>query len=75
MNRRDQELLHRQMRRFQPPLRRDGLIVVALVAAFLAGMTAGGVFSFGSHSPAQPSPDDGKTALAFFLNGVQKATP
>jgi hypothetical protein len=75
MNRRDQELLNRQMRRFQPPLRRDGLIVVALVAAFLAGMTAGGVFSFGSHSTAQSPPDDGKTALAFFLNGAQKATP
>jgi hypothetical protein len=69
MNRRDQELLNRQMRRFQPPLRRDGLIVVALVAAFLGGMTAGGVFPYGSHSTAQPPPDDGRAALAFFLNG------
>ena len=74
MNRRDQELLNRQMRRFQPPSRRDGLIIVALVAAFLAGVAASGILSFGSHSPAQPPSDDGKTVLAFFLNGAQKAT-
>jgi hypothetical protein len=30
MNRRDQELLDRQMRRFQPPPRRDGVIMGAL---------------------------------------------
>jgi hypothetical protein len=74
MNRRDQELLDRQMRRFQPPPRRDGVIMVVLVVAFLAGMTAGNIFSFGSHSLVQTPSDDGKTALAFFLNGVQKAT-
>jgi len=74
MNRRDQELLDRQMRRFQPPPRRDGLTLVVLVFAFLAGMTAGGMFSFGSHSTVQLPSDDGKTALAFLLNGAQKAT-
>lgn len=76
MNGRDQELLSRQMRRLQPPSRRDGLIVVALVVAFLAGLTAGGVFSFASHSRAQPPSDDAKAALAFFLlNSAQTATP
>ena len=74
MNRRDQELLNRQMGRLQPPSRRDGMIVLVLVATFLAGMTAGSIFSFGTHSPAQPPSDDGKTALAFFLNGAPKAT-
>src|SRR5215472_1449250 len=74
MNRRDQELLDRQMRRFQPSPRKDGLIVVVLVVAFLAGMTAASIFSFGSHSPVQPPSQDGKTALAFFLSGAQKAT-
>jgi hypothetical protein len=73
MNRRDQDLLDRQMSRFQPPPRRDGMIIAVLVAAFLVGMTAGSVFSFGNHSPVQP-PDDGGTALAFFMNGAQKAT-
>jgi hypothetical protein len=75
MNRRDRELLSRQLRRLKPPSRRDGLIIAALVAAFLAGMTAGGIFSFGSHSRAQPPSDDAKAALAFFLNSAQKATP
>jgi hypothetical protein len=75
MDRRDQELLSRQMRRLQPPSRRDGLITAALVVAFLAGMTAGGIFSFGNHSRAQPPSDDAKAALAFFLNSAQKATP
>src|SRR5262249_31017986 len=74
MNRRDQELLDRLMRRFQPSPRRDRLIVVVLVVAFLAGMTVGSIFSFGSYSPVQPPSQDGKTALAFFLNGAQKAT-
>ena len=74
MNRRDQELLDCQMRRFQPPSRSDGVIMVVLVVAFLAGMTAGSILPFGSRSPAQPLSDDGKTALAFFLNGAQKAS-
>jgi hypothetical protein len=73
MNRRDEELLDRQMRRFQLPPRRDGMILVVLVLAFLAGMTAGSVFSLGSHSTVQPPSDDGKTALAFFLNGAARA--
>jgi hypothetical protein len=72
VDRRDQELLDRPMRHFQPQSRRDGLIIVALAVAVLAGMTAVGIFSLGSHSPARLQPDDGKTALAFFLNGGQK---
>jgi hypothetical protein len=74
MDRRDQELLDRQMRRFQLSPRRDGVIMVGLVVAFLAGMTAGGAFSFGSHSQVQQPSDDGKTTLAFFLDGAQKPT-
>jgi len=42
MDRRDQELLDTQMKRFQPPSRRDGLMILAIVGVFLAGMTAGG---------------------------------
>jgi hypothetical protein len=72
MNRHDQELLARQMRHFQPPVRRGGVIMLVLVAAFAAGITVGGVFSFASQRVQQPS-DDGRTALAFFLNGVQNA--
>jgi hypothetical protein len=60
-------------KRFQPPSRRDGLMILAIVGVFLAGMTAGG-FLFAAYR-GQPtvqtaSSDDGKTALAFFLNGT-----
>jgi hypothetical protein len=75
MNRRDQELLDRQMSRFQQPPRANGVIIVVLVAAFLAGMTAGSTFSFGSHLPGQSLPDDAKPALAFFLKGAEKVIP
>ena len=73
IDRRDQELLDTQMKRFQPPSRRDGLMILAIVGVFLAGMTAGG-FLFAAYR-GQPtvqtaSSDDGKTALAFFLNGT-----
>ncbi len=69
----DQEHLDTQMKRFQPPSRRDGLMILAIVGVFLAGMTAGG-FLFAAYR-GQPtvqtaSSDDGKTALAFFLNGT-----
>ena len=69
----DQEPLDTQMKRFQPPSRRDGLMILAIVGVFLAGMTAGG-FLFAAYR-GQPtvqtaSSDDGKTALAFFLNGT-----
>lgn len=72
MNRRDQELLARQMRHFQPSARSGGVIMLVLVAAFAAGMTLGGIFSFASQHGQQPS-DDGRTALAFFLGGGQNA--
>jgi hypothetical protein len=37
MDRRDQELLDTQIKRFQPPSRRDGLTILAIVGVFLAG--------------------------------------
>jgi hypothetical protein len=44
-DRRDQELLDKQLRRFSPNPRSDGTLILALVAAFLAGMTVG-AFAF-----------------------------
>ena len=52
MDRRDQELLDTQMKRFQPPSRRDGLMILAIVGVFLAGMTAGGLPVCGVSRPA-----------------------
>ncbi len=44
-DRRDQELLDKQLRRFTPNPRSDGTLILALVAAFLAGVTVG-AFAF-----------------------------
>jgi len=44
MNRRDQELLDKQMRRLTPP-RHEGVIAVLLATMFLVGMTLGSVLS------------------------------
>jgi len=44
MDRRDQELLDKQMRSLTPP-RNEGFIAVLLAAMFLVGMTHGSVLS------------------------------
>ena len=52
MDRRDQELLDKQMRRLTPP-RKDGVIAVLLAAVFLVGMTLGSVLSEPKTEPIQ----------------------
>jgi len=52
MNRRDQELLDKQMRSISPP-RNDGVIAVTLAAMFLFGIALGGVLSPHESSPIQ----------------------
>jgi len=52
MDRRDRELLDKQMRRLTPP-RNDGVIAVLLVAMFLIGMTVGSVLSPQKSEPIQ----------------------
>ena len=70
MNRRDRELLDRQMRRFQPSPHPVGLMMLILAGAFLVGMIAGSTI-FTSQQPAQTASTDGKTALAFLLSGTR----
>ena len=74
MDRRDQELLNRQMKRFQSSPRRDAVMIAMLVGVFLAALTAGS-FIFTSQPPAQTTSSDGKTALAFLLNGTSNTKP
>jgi hypothetical protein len=52
MDRHDQELLDKQMRRLTPP-RNDGVIAVLLAAMFLIGMTLGSVLSEPKIQPIQ----------------------
>ena len=52
MNRRDQELLDKQMRKLTPP-RHEGVIALMLAAMFLVGMTLGGVLSEHKSEPIQ----------------------
>ncbi len=52
MDRRDQELLDKQMRRLSPP-RNDGVIAVMLAAMFLIGITLGGALSEHKTEPIQ----------------------
>src|SRR6266568_3962467 len=60
MNRRDRELLDRQMSRIQIPPRRDGVSILAMVGVFIAGLTAGGLlFTFGSNPSTPTASDDG----------------
>ena len=70
MNHRDRELLERQMRRFQPSPHPVGLMMLILAGAFLVGMIAGSMI-FTSQQPVQTASTDGKTALAFLLNGIR----
>ena len=52
MNRYDQELLDKQMRRLSAP-RNDGVIAVLLATTFLVGMTLGSVLSEPKTEPIQ----------------------
>jgi energy-converting hydrogenase Eha subunit F len=55
MDRRDQELLDKQMRRLTPP-RNDGVIAVMLAAMFLVGIALGSVLSPHVLSPHESAP-------------------
>jgi hypothetical protein len=66
MDRRDWELLDKQMRRLQPAPRRDSVMALMLVGVFLAGITSGAFLAASANQAAmQAASGDGKTALAF----------
>jgi hypothetical protein len=53
MDRRDQELLDRQLRHVQIAPRNDGVLMLALLAVFFTGMAVGGFFYAYAGAPMQ----------------------
>jgi hypothetical protein len=75
MNCHDREFLDRQMSRFQLSPRRDGVLILAMVGVFIAGLTSGGLlFTFVNTPSTTTASDDGTTALAFLLNGTRSSS-
>ncbi|HML06716.1 MAG TPA: hypothetical protein VK430_01115 [Xanthobacteraceae bacterium] len=62
MNRRDQELLDKQLRRLDPP-RHDGTIILMVVATFFAGLIIGGVISAHEGEPMRIASNDATAAF------------
>jgi len=53
MDRRDQELLDKQLSHAPIPPRNDGVMILALLAVFFSGMAIGGFFYAYGHTPMQ----------------------
>jgi len=69
MDQRDQELLDKQFRWLRPSPRNDGVMVLAIVAAFVAGITFGGALFAHESDPAQIVSNDAMAAI-FPPNGA-----
>jgi hypothetical protein len=62
MDRRDQELLDKQLRRLNPP-RRDSVMILAILAVFFAGMAFGGFLFPYKSEPMQIASNDATPAI------------
>lgn len=63
MNQRDQELLSKQLGWLSPTSRNDVVMVWAIVAAFAAGMSLGGLFMY-KNDPVQIVSNDAMAAIS-----------
>jgi hypothetical protein len=72
MDRRDQELLEKQLRRLNPP-RSDGVMILAILAVFFAGMALGGFLFAYKSEPMQIASNDATPAIPF-PNGAPLTT-
>jgi len=70
MDRRDQELLDKQLHAIYRPPRPPGLVAMAAVAIFLAGLVAGSVLTHATMPAATPRIAANGTAMAFLDNGT-----
>jgi hypothetical protein len=64
MDHRDLELLDKQMRRFDPPARNDGAMILAVTAVFFAGMTLGGFLFAYKGAPTRIALNDTTAAIS-----------
>jgi hypothetical protein len=58
MDQRDQDLLEKQVGRISPPPRSDGIMALAVLAVFFAGMTIGGFMYAYENEPMQIAAND-----------------
>jgi uncharacterized membrane protein len=64
MNQRDQELLDRQLSSLRLTPRHDGVMILAILAVFLVGMTAGGFLYAFTERPMQVATNDLAAAVS-----------
>jgi hypothetical protein len=58
MDRRDQELLDKQLSSFHPMPRHDGVMILAIFAVFLVGVTVGGFLYAYTDQPMRVAAND-----------------
>ena len=73
MDQRDQELLDKQLRGFNPPPRNDWIFMLVVLAVFFAGITLGGFLTAYKNAPMQIASNDA-TPLIFIPNGAPLTT-
>jgi hypothetical protein len=64
MNRRDQELLNKQFRWLSPSPRSDGVMILAMVTLFFAGIVLGGAVVAHESGPMQIASNDTTAAIS-----------
>jgi hypothetical protein len=65
MNRRDQELLQKQLQHVRPAPRNDGVMILALAAVFFAGIALGGFLFAHRTEPTLYASNDAAPAMPF----------
>jgi len=73
MDRRDQELLDKQLRRLSPAPRNDGVMMLAILTVFFAGMSVGGFLFAYKSQPMRIASNQAKSAIVLLDNGSQIA--
>jgi hypothetical protein len=65
MDRRNQELLDKQLRTISPSPRNDGVIILTVVAVFFAGLTIGDILFAHDSDPMRIASNNATAAISF----------